>query len=1204
MFLVDWRGAVFTAHARFSVFTTDFTHDTAKTEIMDKKSANGFLSKATDSGAQRKQLPYSVETPYGFHLDLDFLKYVDDIEKGNTIKRVHIQRKNRGPKYSTLPRNFSLPGHGARPLAKDTWANTSTLGSKPKSRVTEVQQLFEFSDATSGSSSTSGSPPASQSKKPVSSYRPSPKAAAQSQEQTSSENEQPMGLNVRPHLLRASSMPINVPRRKGSDSTDEQISQSQNSSAERLFRPTDGVDRRGSIPQDRASLHQQITAALKRVRELEEQVRTIPELRAQICSLRTEREELLQRIREHKSKQKSEVPQTDVQESSVPPVVSEKKDAPSIYKDTAADQEIVQAVQSNKNTEQQSEEQNLVVQDIVETNKPVTDTESEKEQVPAPVSVPVILIDKAETPTDPDEAEGLLQESTLQEEAPKSLSEQAEKQDRSSETLLENKESTQLQGILESEESVAASKFTSTQEDNATVKGPSVITTKENTTAQLSEQKLLTNLELEAKLKNLEESLSKASCELEKTNALLREQMDENRRKDERIQELIDQVKEQKLQGPIETELLSEPVVTCDASVSTDSKSVQEKGISTEPQPAEGPKETDSKCSSTQTNIVEARDIEVLAQVNTADKIVGVEIVMCDQAMETEVQDKEGNSCQEVSVLLEKTDSVKDKEQESDIKDSVSSQVIDTKVSEIVVTESDTEEYVMVESSMVETMGSENEVTKPTVLETESQESPVVESTVTDKARGERSSGLQSQQEPRETHGQEPNLQSQRASEATASPAAIGQVVNRIQGLLNEQWASLGSGGQDAKGESSQKPHSSKISSIQSHLRGSLSALSAFYSPVQKGGAARQSGLKSIMKKNDCPDKQGNGGAKKNLKFVGVNGGYETTSSEDSTGEEDQDEVEEVDSSEPEVEQGEESETAQEEAAATGEQGDGVQAEVAEGSKEPDVAQAATRPQEEQPASELVDKNFMAACHFLKDRMAEVAAPNKEMRQVLMVLYQEWFRVSSQKESQAETVTLYLREVGYHTPTLLRYIVNLADGNGNMALHYSVSHSNFSVVKLLIDTGLCEVDHQNKAGYTAIMLAALTAAESPEDMEVAQQLLRMGKINARASQSGQTALMLAVSHGRTMMVQVLLDCGADVNIQDRDGSTALMCACEHGHTEIVKILLDRPECDISLTDKDAHTALSVAMKASHSEIVELLKARADPATVTDPTAQL
>nr|8AS9_D Chain D, KN-motif NCoR1 BBD fusion,Nuclear receptor corepressor 1 [Homo sapiens] len=31
--------------------------------------------------------PYFVETPYGFQLDLDFVKYVDDIQKGNTIKK-------------------------------------------------------------------------------------------------------------------------------------------------------------------------------------------------------------------------------------------------------------------------------------------------------------------------------------------------------------------------------------------------------------------------------------------------------------------------------------------------------------------------------------------------------------------------------------------------------------------------------------------------------------------------------------------------------------------------------------------------------------------------------------------------------------------------------------------------------------------------------------------------------------------------------------------------------------------------------------------------------------------------------------------------------------------------------------------------------------------------------------------------------------
>lgn len=69
------------------------------------------------------------------------------------------------------------------------------------------------------------------------------------------------------------------------------------------------------------------------------------------------------------------------------------------------------------------------------------------------------------------------------------------------------------------------------------------------------------------------------------------------------------------------------------------------------------------------------------------------------------------------------------------------------------------------------------------------------------------------------------------------------------------------------------------------------------------------------------------------------------------------------------------------------------------------------------------------------------------------------------------------------------------------------------------------------------------------------------------SQAGQTALMLAVSHGRVDVVKALLACEVDVNMQDEDGSTALMCACEHGHKEITGLLLAVPSCDISLTDR-------------------------------------
>ncbi len=126
----------------------------------------------------------------------------------------------------------------------------------------------------------------------------------------------------------------------------------------------------------------QITAALKRVRELEEQVRTIPELGLKYALLERRGKELLQRIQEPKSEQKSAVPQTDAQDSAVPPAVSEKKDAPSMYTDTVADPEIVQAVQSNKTTEQQE-------QIVEQESEKVTDTESEKETIASPSVCPI-----------------------------------------------------------------------------------------------------------------------------------------------------------------------------------------------------------------------------------------------------------------------------------------------------------------------------------------------------------------------------------------------------------------------------------------------------------------------------------------------------------------------------------------------------------------------------------------------------------------------------------------------------------------------------------------------------------------------------------------------------------------------------------------------------------------------------------------------
>ncbi|NXO47477.1 KANK3 protein, partial [Aramus guarauna] len=350
--------------------------------------------------------------------------------------------------------------------------------------------------------------------------------------------------------------------------------------------------------------------------------------------------------------------------------------------------------------------------------------------------------------------------------------------------------------------------------------------------------------------------------------------------------------------------------------------------------------------------------------------------------------------------------------------------------------------------------------------------------------------------------------------------------------------------------------------------------------------------LKSIMKKRDGPPRREAEGSKKSLQFVGVlNGEYESTSSEEEEEEEEGDSSSgkaSADSSDSEEQ--EDTETSDEEAR-EGEhepgrerEGDGVTLlEPPEVKENPHRSRPSALPRFE------LSPRMREACLIVKTHLGHPGATkSKEVLASSSLVLQEWFRLSSQKSSVPDTVANHLLAFAEVSPTLLAHVVNLADGNGNTALHYSVSHSNFHIVRLLLDTGVCNVDHQNKAGYTALMLAALAAVEQEEDMNVVRRLFSMGNVNAKASQAGQTALMLAVSHGRQEMVEALLACGADVNLQDEEGSTALMCACEHGRVETVKLLLAQPTCNISIVDSDGNNAVAIALEAGHSNIAMLL----------------
>ncbi|KAM9848678.1 KN motif and ankyrin repeat domain-containing protein 3 [Aulostomus maculatus] len=347
--------------------------------------------------------------------------------------------------------------------------------------------------------------------------------------------------------------------------------------------------------------------------------------------------------------------------------------------------------------------------------------------------------------------------------------------------------------------------------------------------------------------------------------------------------------------------------------------------------------------------------------------------------------------------------------------------------------------------------------------------------------------------------------------------------------------------------------------------------------------------LKSIMKRKDGSGEIRTTG-KKSLQFVGIlNGGYESTSSE----EEEEEEEEEDGSSSGESGEGECLDSTEEEDAAleeeTSEEERNVNLDESDTDEETLKANYSSDGVKEK--FELSSK-MREACLILKNHLNDdgKTLKSKEVLSSTHTVQLEWFRISSAKMAQTSRVSDYLMAFTEVSAVLLEHVVNMTDGNGNTALHYSVSHSNFGVVGLLLDTDVCCVDKQNKAGYTAIMLAALSTVKEEDDMAVVKKLFSKGNVNAKASQAGQTALMLAVSHGRQEMVRALLECGADVNVQDDEGSTALMCASEHGRAEIVKLLLEQPGCDISIVDNDGSNALSIALEASHNDTAVLLYA--------------
>ncbi|RLW05847.1 hypothetical protein DV515_00004671 [Chloebia gouldiae] len=951
-----------------------------------EKTEDGQPPKPDGDREQPRSLPYSLETPYGFHLDLDFLKYVDDIEKGNTIRRVHIHRRAKQPKFSTLPRNFSLPENGSRGRStaapSKSWTSTCSFPQRKASLGEEAPRAV---------------PPAEAAAEEPSYRRRALLAETRRQAEPGWPRDAP---RARPQLLRASSMPEALPP-----------GHSPPAGPSPLRSPPQPC--RGSESASRPSSDSAFSPPREMGAERDGSGGALPGL------------------------------------GSVQPP-------------------------------RQSQQLQVVMESGGEEGDAADGADLARGEAAAPAALRL-----AEENVSP--AERGLSVSEVDANVPK------EGEERSVQAGGDKESGVPQAPDLGEPGGVAA---------------------------------------LKQQIAELEEQLAKKKEELEQVRAVLEQQ-------DHEIQE-----KEKSI------------LLLASSKAQLEEQLWQEKS-----QEAELRRRRGSGASQRLDAAVNTELSQVTGLRQAQDKGINVNIPLSTRSIGCGAHRAENINARAVEVCREQGLAGAGAEGRSG------------------------------EASM------DAGLPAPCFTQLQIHEHPGDDNQNHQNSLGPNAAESKAgfgEDKPRE------GLQEEGAPGHEDLPAVdpIGQYVKKIQELLQEQWLCLEHGYPELA--SAIKQPASKLSSIQNQLVNSLNSLLSAYSsqgPVDKENSnthyqqlenSPTTSLKSIMKKKGYGFHAGGNGTKKNLQFVGVNGGYETTSSEEDTSCEDSasdgDTETEGRAGDMEPEQpGRESR-----GASSMEKCEEDDDDDDDDDDDEQEASAGAAPRSQHQAHRCKpSEDFLAACQLLSEHLPEIRSrSNKHLQHVLSPISQEWFQVSSHKSSRPEVVAAYLEVLRDIQPQLLEAVVNLPDRNGNTALHYSVSHSNFQVAKLLLDTGMCCLDLQNRAGYTAVMLTPLAAPETRQDMEVVMRLLREGDVNLRAAQGGQTALMLGVSHDRHDMVRALLSCRADVNLQDEEGSTALMLACRQGNADIVRLLLAQPGCLVTLTDKGGNSALSLA----HGDVAALLRA--------------
>lgn len=82
-------------------------------------------------------------------------------------------------------------------------------------------------------------------------------------------------------------------------------------------------------------------------------------------------------------------------------------------------------------------------------------------------------------------------------------------------------------------------------------------------------------------------------------------------------------------------------------------------------------------------------------------------------------------------------------------------------------------------------------------------------------------------------------------------------------------------------------------------------------------------------------------------------------------------------------------------------------------------------------------------------------------------------------------------------------------------------------------------------------------------------------------------MFFAAAKGRAKVAKLLLDCGANPNMQDKAGSLPLTVAVYNNHPKVVKLLLENG-ADINKKNGNGLNALQLARTMRNRELIDLL----------------